>query len=160
MNNYQIARTKIQTGDVYGTFSTALFSRIIRLFTKSKTSHVWLFIWLKNRLFCVEMMEWKGVVLVPASNRLQEDFYWGRMHHDCEQEDIIEDCLDEVGRRKYSMIWAILAPFINTKRSNNICSEFVADILREEFEQLNRWILPIDIMNKCHTVTLVQWKKK
>lgn len=155
MDNYQEARTRIETGDVYGTFSTALFSRLIRLVTKSKVSHVGVFIWLKNRLFCVEMLEWKGVLLTPASNRLK-DFYWGRMKHDCLQEDIIEDCLDEIGRRKYSMLWAILAPFIDTPSSNNICSEFVADILREDFPVLNRGILPIDILNKCHTTTLIK----
>lgn len=156
MNSYQLARTKIQTGDCYGTFATALFSRLIRLFTKSKVSHVGIFIWIKNRLFCVETMEWKGCIIVPASNRLTTSFYWGKVYSPYKKEEIIENAIDEVGRADYSLVGAILAPLFDTKHSDNICSEYVARVLGLEFDQLNRGILPIDVMNKCYQVSLIE----
>jgi len=154
-NLYRYTRTSIQSGDIFGTASPALFSRIIRIFTKSKVSHVGIFIWLKNRLFCVELLEGNGCVLTPASSRLTGQFYWWKLHTEKHREQIIEDCLDDVGRIKYSLWGAVFAPLANIPDSDNICSEFVARKLDIKFDQLDRGILPIDIMNKCEKVTLV-----
>ena len=154
-NLYRYIRGWVQTGDIFGTASPALFSRIIRVFTKSKVSHTGVFIWLKNRLFCCELLEWRGCVLTPASSRLTGGFYWGRMKKNLKNEEIIENCLDDVGRIKYSLWGAIFAPLFDTHHSNNICSEWVARKLDLQFDQLDRGILPIDIMNKCERVTLI-----
>lgn len=152
---YRYTRTNIETGDVFGTASPALFSRIIRLFTKSKISHTGVFLWIENRLFICEMLEWKGCRLIPASNRFSSSFYWGKTTTKLSEKEIISNCLDDVGRVEYSMIGAILAPFIDTSSSNNICSEFTAKVIDWKFPSLTRWILPIDVMNKCDNVSLI-----
>jgi hypothetical protein len=77
------------------------------------------------------------------------------MKKNLKNEEIIENCLDDVGRIKYSLWGAILAPLFDTHHSNNICSEWVARKLDLQFDQLDRGILPIDIMNKCERVTLI-----
>jgi hypothetical protein len=48
-------------------------------------------------------------------------------------EEIIENCLDDVGRLKYSLWGAIFAPLLDTHHSNNICSEWVAKVLELDF---------------------------
>lgn len=118
-------------------------------------SHTGIFIWLKNRLFCVELLEGKGCVLTPASSRLTGQFYWGKVQSTVDKEEIIARCLDDVGRIKYSLWGAVFAPFANTPSSDNICSEWTARVLDLKFDQLERGILPIDIMNKCVKVTLI-----
>lgn len=72
MTTYESIRGQIKTGDVFFTKSPAFFSRMIRLFTQSKVSHVGLFVIIENRIFCIETMEGKGCVMTLASQRLQE----------------------------------------------------------------------------------------
>jgi hypothetical protein len=154
---YNDFRMKVATGDLFFTHSKALFSRIIRFFTRSTVSHVGVFFWIENRLFIGEMLEGKGCRMMLASERFKnEEFFWGvpsnRMRYN---DEIITDILDCVGREEYSMLGAILAPFITTPSSKNICSGWATQVTGQKFEALERGILPIDLVAKCRTFTLV-----
>ena len=103
------------------------------------------------------MLEGKGCRMMLASELFrQQEFFWGvpsiRMQDD---KTIITNILDDVGRLEYSMWGAILAPFINTPSSDNICSEWATKVTGQKFEALNRGILPVDLVAKCRTFTLV-----
>jgi hypothetical protein len=145
--DYQVARNSIDTGDVFFTSSPALFSRVIRLFTRSTVSHVGLFVWLGSRLFCVEALEWKGVVLTLASERLRGAKI-GKVASSKKPETIIDDALGEVGS-EYDMKGALLALFVDTKTSQRFCSEYVSAVLWLNFSHLTRGIIPADIATKC-----------
>ena len=153
---YQDVRKNIRTWDIFATSWPALFSRIIRLFTKSRISHVWIFLKLGTRLFCVEMLEGKGCRMTLASTRLEgKDFWVGRLNRKPTSEEIIDHALKDIGRLEYSLVGALLSPFIVTPSSKEICSEWVAKILAMNFPALTRWILPVDVINKCDTIIVV-----
>lgn len=157
LSSYNNFRYKVRNGDFFFTKSNALFSRIIRLFTRSDVSHVGVFFWIENRLFAAEMLEWKGCRMILASELFRkQEFFWGvpslRMIN---QYDIITNILDSVGREEYSMLGAILAPFLDTPSSDHICSEWACKVTGQKFEALNRGILPIDLVAKCKSFLLV-----
>lgn len=121
---YEAIRNEIQTGDMFFTWDNSLLSRLIRLFTKSKVSHVGLFLVISGRVFCVECREGKGCIMTPASIRLKGDFLIK------EGKAISEEAiLQDVGRVEYDYIGALLALFINTGSARKYCSEWVAEKL-------------------------------
>ena len=160
MKLYDIYRSNIKTGDLFFTASTAFFSKIIRLVTKSEVSHVGIFIWLEDRLFIIESVEWKGVVLMPARQRLEAEkfFYWGKIFH--------KMSFDEIKRRvfhnekdnqyfppkiwsKYDLSGALLSKFFDTKTSKSYCSEYVTKALSLKLNGLNRGTFPSDLALLC-----------
>jgi len=153
---YANIRHTIKSGDAFWTASNAIFPISIRLFTKSKVSHTGVFLKIWTRLFTVEMLEWKGCVLTLASVRLRDTKFWlGRLARKPTGEVIVEHALKDVGRLNYSVVGAILSPFIDTPTSDNICSEWTAKILVMDFSHLERWILPSDVLSKCDEVVIV-----
>lgn len=144
--DYKKIRVSIQTGDVFATASPALFSRIIRLFTRSKVSHVGLFLRLKDRVFVVEALEGKGVQMIPASQRFKkEKFVFVPTYYKKDEKRLIDDMLNEVGG-EYDMKGAVKALFVDTKSNQYFCSELVAKILKLDFSHLKRGVLPSDII--------------
>lgn len=150
MRKYRSIRQEIKTGDVFFTYSPALFSKLIRLFTQSKVSHVGFFIWWGNRLFAIESLEGKGCIMSPASTRFKgKMFMIGETGHQVAKDIIANKVFDTVGRVKYDMWGAIASLFIDTKTSQKFCSEYTADVLELQFPALDRGITPVDIANRC-----------
>jgi len=158
MNNYEKIRWTINTGDLFFTKSTALFSRIIRFFTQSDVSHVGVFFWEHNRLLCCEMLEGKDCIITSASTRLRWiPFYIGQLSQKyVTDEEIISFCWDSAWRKKYSLLRAFLALFKESKKQE-ICSEFVSECTKQKFYALNRGIIPIDLVAKCRTFISVKF---
>lgn len=152
---YSEIRSDIKTGDVFFTAEKALFSRLIRFFTKSTVSHVGMFVILEERVFCVESMEGFGVRTIPASELLgKKKFIFGKIESKFSEKEIHERAfgnkkgLPKIGS-KYDMIGALLSLFWDTKSNAVFCSEYVKKILDLDFPASINGILPKDILNKC-----------
>lgn len=147
MKNYKDIRHLIQHGDTFATASPALFSRLIRLFTRSKVSHVGVFVGVGDRLYIVEAMEGSGVRMMLASERFKTEklqlYRGGKLDDDTMYKDL---------GKKYDMRGALLAKLFDTKSDKKFCSEAVARWLQLDFSHLNRGILPSDICSKLNRV--------
>ncbi len=154
--SYDTLREKIKSDSpehiyIFGTASNALFSRLIRKFTRTKISHVGFLVYFYDRLWIVEMMEGAGCRLVPAENRLKKEKFIqvSRIKTDMLQHDFITSILDDVDFVEYDMKWALLAPLFDTKTGQAFCSEWVSRKAKIQFSTLNRGIFPSDVMEKC-----------
>lgn len=150
---YEDLRENIITWDLFFTASNAMFSKLIRFFTKSEVSHVWIFVWALNRLFIVEALEGKWVIISLASNRVTREKCWhGRTSLWNHSINEIEDILSRELGGDYDLIWAVLSLFIDTGTSKNFCSELAAKAHGIEFPLSRRGITPIDIVKTCNKV--------
>lgn len=147
---YNKVRHTIRTSDVFFTASPALFSKLIRFFTKSKVSHTGLFVWIGKRLFIAEAMEGEGICLKLASGQCERFEAIGRIKHNQTSDDVIEYVLSRVGVVGYDLIGAIVSLFYDTKSKNLFCSEFVKNALCLPFPQMKAGIKPIDIANAVY----------
>ena len=138
-------RKSIVTGDLYFTKSTALISRVIRLFTRSKVSHVGMFIWIENRLFCIESTAVHGCRMLLASSRMTEKFILEHTHIKV-SDSLLTRLLNDVGRVKYNYLGVVLALFIHTHYQSQFCSEWIANKLHLNFSTLSRGVEPQDIL--------------
>jgi hypothetical protein len=147
MNNYKDIRHLIKHGDTFATASPALFSRLIRFFTRSKVSHVGVFVNWNKRWFIVESMEGSGTRIVLASERFLKEglqvYRGGKLSPSKVAKDLGAD---------YDLKGALLAKFFDTKSSRNFCSEAVAKWLGLDFSHLNRGVLPSDICTKLNRI--------
>lgn len=139
------------------TASPALFSRIIRLGTRSKVSHVWFLVYFSDRLWTVDMMEGKWCRLLPASNCFKKgSMVWiGSRRTNRDPEDFLSSLLKDVWSIDYDLKWALLSPFFDTRSAQRFCSEWVSEKIPLLFLSLNRWIYPADIMEKCDDIYLL-----
>lgn len=80
---YLEARKLIKTGDILACEGTAFYSKLIRVITKSRITHVGVAVWIRfpdnneDRLAIIESHAMKGVRIAPLSEVLRED-YWKR----------------------------------------------------------------------------------
>lgn len=153
MMKYKDIRSQVRTGDTFFTAEGALFSRIIRFFTKSDISHVGMFVWLGKRLFCVESIEGTGVRLIQASVLLRdkECWWWGRVPNlkyteDEISERVFSDDPPRIGSA-YDMKGALLSIFFDTKSQLVYCSEYVMKKLGIELFASTNGSVPRDIAN-------------
>ncbi len=153
MKNYEKIRENIVTGDLFFTRSNALFSRIIRLATQSDVSHVGVFLRLWGRLFIVEALEWSGVVMSLASERVKEvQCFWARTSRAKKSINEIENHLLTSLRKKYDMIGALLSLITDTKTAKKFCSELASEAIGIKLPYNKRGITPADMINLCETV--------
>lgn len=142
---YQKAKSKIKHGDVFFTASPALFSRLIRWFTKSKVSHCGIFVKIGRRMFAVESIEGSGVIMSLASTRFDnEKIVIGRPNR--VPSDLLDSILKDVQATGYDLAGAVLAPFFDTKTARAFCSEWVARKLKLNFEHFTNGVTPKDIL--------------
>lgn len=152
---YNILRDTIKNDKehiwIFGTAWKTVFSRGIRKATRTKISHVWFLVYYFDRLWVVEMIEWKDCRSVPAHPRLKKEPFVqvGRIKTDMFMQDFISSIIDDVDFVEYDLIGALLAPFIDTKTWRAFCSEWVARKAKIQFSTLNRGIFPADVMEKC-----------
>lgn len=148
---YAEYRTSIETGDIFCTMSPAPFSRLIRWWTGSKISHVGVFLWIENRLFIVEMLEWRDCIMIPASNRFANVpfYHWRPYESQTNLEDFTSEVLNDVGTVEYSVWLAIKSFFMVTESAQSFCSASVARWLNMKFDLQTRGIMPNDIANRC-----------
>ncbi len=147
LKEYSIQRDKIKHGDAFATASPALFSRLIRFFTRAKLSHVGIFIIIENRIFAVEALEGAGVRIMLASKRFKYDKFvllrGGQLN--------TELVFDTIGDT-YDLWGALVAVFFDTKSAQTFCSEAEKNWLTLDFSHLNRGVLPSDIVS---TLTVI-----
>jgi hypothetical protein len=148
--DYSLIRDSIRTGDLFFTASPALFSRLIRFFTRSKISHVGLFVWIGGRLFVAESMEGKGCRLILASVYYKDKRVIHLPTHREDTDRIFEAVLNDVGRLKYDLLGAICSLFVDTKSSQVFCSEWVMKVLQLDFDHLERGVIPADIYTRFY----------
>ena len=147
---YSDIREKVETGDLFFTAGGSLFSRFIRLFTHSIVSHVGIFVEIENRLFIIESLEGKGVVMALASTRIKKEKFWfyGKTREKVDVEKTKGKLFNALGDN-YDLGGALLALFIDTKTSKRFCSELVAHCLGIKFKNMRRGILPSDLRIEC-----------
>jgi hypothetical protein len=147
---YYSLRERIITGDVFLTANPALFSRLIRFFTRSQVSHVGIFLWIGKRLFIAEAIEGSGVILSLASSRIhKEEKCWaGRIPHNQKKWKIEENIFNSLGK-KYDMSGALISKFEKSDRESFFCSEFVEFCLGLEKGETKRGTTPDDIARLC-----------
>jgi len=67
---YKKIRNCTQTGDLICYNNNTFFGKIIRCITKQQATHIAICLWIERRLFILEALEWKGVIMSLASSRL------------------------------------------------------------------------------------------
>ena len=147
LKKYSEQRKKIKHGDTFATASPALFSRLIRFFTRSKLSHVGIFIIIKKRIFAVEALEGRGVRFMLASKRFKKEKFvllrGGKLN-----EKLVFDTIGD----EYDLAGALLAMFFDTKSAQNFCSEGNKNWTTLDFSHLNRGVLPSDIVSSLTVI--------
>ena len=152
MEKYKNIRSGICDGDIIATKWNGIFSRIIKFFTRSNYSHVWILYNIHGRVFVIEAQYGKWIRMILASKVAKtvdfDIFRWGEA-----QQDTLSEAMSRLGDR-YDLIWAVASPFIDTKTHQAFCSEFVSEILWMEFEGIKkRGATPADVINKCRKIT-------
>lgn len=151
---YKAVRNQIKSGDTFFTASPAIFSRLIRFFTKSKVSHTGIFIVIGKRIFALESIEGKGCVAQYASTRFgkEELIVVGRPSF--VPDDIIDVAFKDVGVVRYDKTGAVLSLWFDTKSARAFCSEWVVKILslQKKFSHFNNGITPKDVLTAMKRV--------
>lgn len=102
---YSEVRDDIKNGDLLAFRGTALFSRLIKAWTHSRTSHVGIACWMHGRLTVIEAMEGVGVRVYPMSMRLGKvDWYELLPEYRVDRRKSVEYALDQWGKR-YASPW-------------------------------------------------------
>ena len=156
---YQEIRHKIKTGDCYATASTALFSKIIRLFSRSHVSHIGIFVWMKiedkKRLFIVESIEGTGVTFPQlASTRILSEkgkSFWGKFRSEESTKEIKEKIIKTIGV-KYDMKGALTSLWKKSDESKFFCSEYFYWLHGIQNKFSKRGSTPDDVIRKCEKV--------
>ena len=151
---YTAARDLIQDGDVLAFRGTRLFSRLIKLWTRSRVSHVGIACWMHGRLTVVEALEPGGVRVYPLSRYVgrgcEVDWYQVDQpatdvmtHGALDRQEIVAFALSKWGLRyaspwQFLRSWGWLSRMIAERRGlpadtnpeRFFCSELALDALR------------------------------
>lgn len=147
-------KNTIQTGDVFGTAKMNPISIMIRWVTRSRVSHVGLFIWMENDLWIVESLEGKGIRTMPAVNLFAKSrkIFYTKVYSKYSPDKIKERILKagDFGLPKigddYDWFGAIVSPIWDTRTEAPFCSEYDSKILDRKNPVSKKGILPNDIM--------------
>ena len=69
---YAEVRNLVRDGDIIAFRGTRMFSRIIKLWTRSRVSHVGIACWMHSRLTVVEALEGVGVTVYPLRRYIEQ----------------------------------------------------------------------------------------
>ena len=151
---YAAARDLIQDGDVLAFRGTRLFSRLIKLWTRSRVSHVGVACWMHGRLTVIEALEPGGVRVYPLSRYVSRghDVDWYQVnqpttdvlsHGALDRQKIVSFALSKWGLRyaspwQFFRSWGWLSRKIAERRGlpadtnpeRFFCSELALDALR------------------------------
>ena len=149
LKTYKTQKPKIRHGDTFATASPALFSRLIRFFTRSKVSHVGVFLIICDRVFVVEALEGRGVRMMLASKRFKKEKFVLLRGGEVRTKFVL-DCVGD----KYDLFGALVAMFWDTKSAQRFCSEAQKNFVNisERFSHLKRGVLPSDIVTALQVV--------
>lgn len=143
---YLSYRPLIQTGDILAVNGKGFASSVIKLWTRSKFSHVALFVRLKDvdmdRVFILHAMLKGGVHLLPASrylSGLNGGAYWvpidskkASQINPNFREDIVRFSFTQLGRKYDSRaILGFAFRFLKQNQESYFCSELASEALRE-----------------------------
>ena len=87
---YTDTRDLIQDGDVLAFRGTRLFSRLIKLWTRSRVSHVGVSCWMHGRLTVVEALEGVGVRVYPLSRYVAQGSHIDWYQVDQPEDDVVD----------------------------------------------------------------------
>ena len=152
---YAEVRLLVRDGDVLAFRGTRLFSKIIKLWTRSRVSHVGVACWMHGRLTVVEALEGVGVRVFPLSRYIEQGCWvaWYEMlqgerdridHGPLDRKAVVSFALSKWGLR-YASPWQFLRSWgwlshwaagrrglpADTNPDRFFCSELVLDALRE-----------------------------
>lgn len=161
---YSIARNNMRTGDVLLVKATGLISRIIRSLTGESYNHVAMIIEKDEGVFVVEMKEFKGWQMMPASQWMdkykKKEVSWGKAPAGVRDSVCAEDNALSHRGRKYSY-WTLVTVWLTqfTKRSapgNLVCSTFVQTVWQEcGYVMFNKLADPGDFPAHLNDVNLI-----
>jgi hypothetical protein len=145
---YIAHRDKIKTGDIIAFSGTGFISRVIRKFTGQTYSHVGIAWVVSGRVFIVEALDGRGVVMRPLSiifpfYRIESRSDFTELHE--------EYMLSKIGKA-YSYFDAVLAGLGIKSKSSDVyqCAEFIADVygIRDEVSQFTPGELVLYFLRK------------
>jgi len=143
---YKDARKKIKSGDLLVWSGNSIFGKIIKLFTRSKYTHVGIAWKIGRRILIIESVEGYGVRIFPASKNLP--FYV--IHTDVKWTKELESiALSRVGHQ-YSWTGCVLGFFgINPPKDKRWqCAEFANDILFNAKIVSDKFDTPASLVNE------------
>lgn len=143
---YKQHKKKLGEVNVFWTHSNALFSRGIRKATQSTVSHVGFLIKEHGRVMCFEVVEGKGCIQIPASNRFGVDEEMLTLPLKINKDKLLKSIYKDIGKIEYNMFGALVSLFVRTKNAKRFCSEWVAEKLNLKLTHLNRGITPADVL--------------
>jgi hypothetical protein len=129
-DQYVAYRHEVKSGDVLAWSYDSVYSKIIKWWTNSEYSHVGIALSYADRLFVIEALQGKGVVITPLSNK--KEFYHFKTNADW---DLIKDkAFKQVGK-PYSFLDAVLAGLkLKLTSKGWQCAEFVNHVLSLSIE--------------------------
>lgn len=139
----------IKTGDVLAFRSCTLWSRLIRLRTFSRVSHVGFAIWIRGKLCVIEAVEWYAIRVWPLEHYLEDQRYQVDHYellderYGIDRQLVIDTAWDLLGKR-YASHWQFVRSWglltrrianrlgweIDTDPGRYHCSETVLHCLR------------------------------
>ena len=154
----------MRTGDVLLVKATGLVSRLIRSLTGESYNHVAMVIENNDRVLVVEMREFKGWQIMPASQWVaglkKKEISWGKAPNIIRGTQCIKDEALSHRERKYSY-WTLFTVWISqfTKRSapgNFVCSTFVQKVWEEcGYKMFNKLADPGDFPAHLNDMNLI-----
>ena len=148
LTTYQQQRSLIRDGDVLAFRGKSFFSKLIRIRTLARVTHVGLALWVRDRLCVLEAREWHGVRMFPLSRYLAdgEEVEWHQLESrqvpDKSRRAVVESGLSHWGERyaspyQFLRSWGWLTKWVanrrglpvDTNRNRLFCSELVAEAL-------------------------------
>lgn len=165
--NYDTMRPLAESGDVLMQEGRGPVSLVVRAFTGHSISHVAMLIWIDGGLWVVEMREFVGMRLTPASQWVQHHaprsvIYWGQAP------DIVVQHGHQVAEVALSQRWArysyfevarlwLSRPFRFNSSGSSVCSTMIAKCWTEGAGYVfRRPPFPGAFLRKCPRVSALE----
>lgn len=117
---YHEVKNQIRDGDFIFFRGSALYTRVISMWTTSRYSHVAVAVWIKRRLFVAEAVEGRGVQLYPLDKYLRNGCRvdWFRLSDPrVDRSLVVKWFIDRVGN-KYASPRQLLRSFVTVPIAN------------------------------------------
>jgi len=161
--NYAELREQARTGGVILIEGRSFVSRVIRAATGQNISHVALLYWEDEALMLAEMREFKGYVMSPASQRLQNDMknchvYYGSPPDIVVDSPKLREAIFSARTKNYgymSLFKVLWSQFRATKTppKDLVCSTYIAMVWTSAGYKFIGSPDPGDYMRLCTSVT-------
>jgi hypothetical protein len=143
---YKQHKRKLAEVNAFWTRSNTLFGKVTRFATQSDVSHIGFLIKEHGRVMCYEVIEGRGCIQLPASNRfgIKEEIL--TLPVNVNKDKLLKSIYKDIGKIEYNMLGALVSLFYRTKNAKRFCSEWFIYKLGLKLEHLNRGITPADVL--------------